>query len=66
MAKSSAGELRSQAYLALDLHYVTLEELKPLYDLADKVARQLARFIAYLESRPQAPRVREDSGVYEV
>ena len=66
MVKGSAGELRSQVYLAVDLHYVTPEKFKAVYDLANKVARQLARFIAYLESHPQAHHVHEDSGVYEI
>jgi four helix bundle protein len=66
LAKGSAGEVRSQAYMALDLRYITLEEFKTLFDLADKAARQLARFIDYLESHPQAQRVREDSSAYEV
>jgi four helix bundle protein len=66
LAKGSAGEVRSQAYVALDLTYITPEEFKTLFDLADKAARQLARFIAYLESRPQANHIREDSVAYEV
>lgn len=66
LAKGSAGEVRSQAYLALDLQYITQEEFNTLFDLADKTARQLARFIGYLENHPQAHRVREDSNVYEI
>ncbi|MCX6037774.1 MAG: four helix bundle protein [Chloroflexi bacterium] len=66
LAKGSAGEVRSQAYVALDLQYITPEEFKILFDLADKNARQLARFITYLESHPQAQHVREDSSDYEV
>ena len=66
LAKGSAREVRSQAYVALDLQYITSEEFKTLFDLADKAARQLARFISYLESHPQAHRVREDSSTYVV
>jgi four helix bundle protein len=66
LAKGSAGEVRSQAYMALDLQYITPEEFKTLYDLADKAARQLARFIAYLELHTQAHHIREDQSVYEV
>jgi four helix bundle protein len=66
LAKGSAGEVRSQAYMALGLQYITQDEFNTLFDLADKIARQLARFIGYLENHPQAHRVREESNVYEV
>ncbi|TSA47497.1 MAG: four helix bundle protein [Chloroflexi bacterium] len=66
LAKGSAGEVRSQAYVALDLQYITPEEFKILFDPADKNARQLVRFITYLELHPQAQHVREDSSDYEV
>jgi four helix bundle protein len=39
LAKGSAGEVRSQAYVALDLQYISPEEFKTLVDLADKNAR---------------------------
>ena len=66
LAKGSAGEVRSQAYVALDLQYISPEEFKILFDLADKSARQLARFIAYLETHPQAKHMREDWATYDV
>jgi len=66
LAKGSAGEVRSQAYVALDLQYIKPEEFEILIDLADKNARQLARFIAYLETHPKAQHVREDSVTYDV
>jgi len=66
LAKGSAGEVRSQAYMAMDLEYITSEEFKTLFDMADKASRQLARFIIYLETHPQSHRVREDSSAYEV
>jgi four helix bundle protein len=65
LAKGSAGEVRSQAYVALDIQYITPEEFKILFDLADKAARQLARFIGYLESHAQAHHVREDTSLYD-
>jgi four helix bundle protein len=65
LAKGSAGEVRSQLYVALDIKYITPEEFKTLFDLADKAARQIARFIAYLESHPQAHRISEESVTYE-
>lgn len=66
LARASAGEVRSQAYMALDLQYISPDEFKILFDLADKSARQLARFIAYLETHPQAKHMREDWAGYDV
>ena len=66
LAKGSAGEVRSQAYVALDLQYIEPEEFEILIDLADKNARQLARFIAYIETHPQVKHMREDWAAYDV
>ena len=65
-AKASAGEDRSQLYIALDLKYVTQEQFDQVFDLADKVSRQTARFITYLEAHPQSRRFREEGSEYEV
>lgn len=65
LAKGSAGEVRSQSYVALDLKYITQEESNTLFDLAEKNSRQIARFIAYLETHPQGKPIHEDSSVYE-
>lgn len=65
-AKASAGEVRSQLYIAVDLKYLTQEQFKQVFDLADKVSRQLARFMDYLETHPQSRRVREEGSEYEI
>jgi four helix bundle protein len=65
-SKASAGEVRAQLYVGLDARYVTDAEFEELFDLADKCSRQLSRFIAYLESQPAKPRVRETVSVYQV
>jgi len=65
-AKASAGEVRSQLYIALDLKYVTQEQFDQAFDLADKSSRQIARFMDYLEMRPQSQKVREEGSEYEV
>lgn len=65
-AKASAGEVRAQSYVAMDLDYLTQTEFENLHDLADKVVRQLHRFIAYLESEPDLRRVREGTEEYDV
>lgn len=49
-AKGSCGEVRAQSYVALDAGYVSHEEFNRLHDMSDKCIRQIANFIAYLES----------------
>lgn len=65
-ARASAGEVRCQLYIAIDLQYVTQEEFNQVFDLADKSSRQIARFINYLETHPQSHRVRDEGAEYEV
>lgn len=63
-AKVSAGEVRSQLYIALDMKYIAQERFNEAYELADKSARQVNRFAAYLEANPRNKRVREDDADY--
>jgi len=65
-AKGSAGEVRAQAYIALDRGYISQVQFEQLFDLAEKCSRQLSRFVSYLESQPNSLRVREDSVEYHV
>jgi four helix bundle protein len=65
-AKGSAGELRAQAYVALDAGYLSQSQFEQVFDLAEKCSRQLARFIAYLESQPNRLRIKEGSVEYHV
>lgn len=65
-AKASAGEVRCQLYVAIDLQYITQEEFKRVFDFADKSSRQITRFMNYLESHPQSHRVRDEGAEYEV
>jgi four helix bundle protein len=63
-ARASAGEVRSQLYIALDLKYILQEEFKKTYELADKTARQISRFAEYLEANPRPRRIHDESGEY--
>jgi four helix bundle protein len=48
-AKGSAGEVRSQLYVALDQEYITPSEFETLYAQATKTSKQTAGFIRYLQ-----------------
>jgi four helix bundle protein len=63
-AKASAGELRAQLYIALDIGYITETEFSGLYELCDKYSRQVTRFMQYLANHPKA--IRDDGIYYEV
>ena len=65
-AKASAGEVRCQLYIAIDLNYMNQEQFKQGFDLADKVSRQIYNFMSYLETHPQSRRAREEGSQYEV
>ena len=65
-AKGSAGEVRAQLYIAHDQGYLTEEEFASAFSLAEICSKQLAKFIQYLESQPNARRVREDGVNYDV
>lgn len=65
-AKASAGELRAQAYVALDAGYIDEAQFGQLVNLAEKASRQISRFVAYLGTQPNARRVREEQAEYNV
>ena len=48
IAKGSAGEVRSQLFVALDLGYMTSDEFNDLRARAEEVAKTLSGFITYL------------------
>jgi four helix bundle protein len=49
MARGSASEVKSQLYVALDLHYIEQTSFAGLYEQADKIARQLTGLMKYLK-----------------
>ena len=52
IAKSSAGEVQSQLYVALDQGYITREQFDQGYKLCDETMRLIGGFIAYLKKSP--------------
>jgi four helix bundle protein len=54
-AQRSCSELQSEIYVALDQHYLTKEEFKEIYLLADQTKAKIGGFIKYLKqsSKPQ-------------
>jgi len=48
VAKGSAGELRSQLYIANDLGYLNYEKFKECFDLSSDVSRLLSKFMETL------------------
>ncbi len=65
-AKGSAGELRAQAYVASDAGYLGPTDFDKVIGLASKCSRQISRFVSYLETLPNARRMREEETVYSV
>jgi len=65
-AKGSAGELRAQLYLALDRGYISEEQFREASSQTEICSKQIARLIQYLETQPNARRIREDGAFYDV
>jgi len=63
-AKASSGELRSQAYVAMDAGYLNQAEFDQLFEICDKCSRQIYRFTQYLADRPNS--IREEGIDYNV
>jgi four helix bundle protein len=65
MARASAGEVRAQLYIALDQKYISEEQFKETFAMAQTCARQISNFMKYLESNPRPRRISDDSADYE-
>jgi four helix bundle protein len=57
VAKSSAAELQSHAYVAVDQGYITETDFKGLYESLDHVSRMLSNLIKRLLHGPRDRRV---------
>ena len=51
IAKASAGEVRSQLYLAYDLEYITKNEFDSLSESISEISKLLSGFIKYLSPK---------------
>jgi four helix bundle protein len=65
-AKASAGEVRAQLYVALDVGYIDQDAFEALFDLADKASRQLSAFMSYLKRNPDRRQIREPTVEYDI
>jgi len=50
IAKGSAGEVKAQLYVALDIGYIDDTVFKETYELADKTSRMIGGLIKYLQA----------------
>jgi len=63
-AKASAGEVRCQLYIARDVGYLDELQFTALYDLSDKVIRQLYKLIMHLRTHPGHNRIHDTLSDY--
>lgn len=56
IAKASAGEVRAQLYLALDLEYIAQDQQTELNESLANLAAQIAGFMRYLQSKNRTPK----------
>jgi len=53
ISKSSAAEVQSQLYVALDQDYITQDDFERIYNQAEIVSKMDSGFIKYLYSQPK-------------
>ena len=56
ISKSSAAEVQSQLYVALDQEYITQEDFDRIYNQAEIVSKLDSGFIKYLQSQLKQPK----------
>lgn len=50
VAKASAGEVRSQLYIAMDQNYISVVEFERIYNMADETGKIIGGLMRYLRS----------------
>lgn len=66
-AKGSNGEVRSQAYVALDLGYISQAKCNDLVRRCETLSRRLYNFIEYLKRSPfKGSKLREAGPIWHV
>ena len=55
ISKSSAAEVQSEAYVALDQKYITQETFNKVYEQAERVSKLDSGLITYLLKKPNKP-----------
>ena len=53
ISKSSASEVQSHLYVALDQHYINEEDFSRIYTQSELVSKLASGFIKYLSSQPK-------------
>jgi len=56
ISKSSAAEVQSQLYVALDQGYITQSDFDLVYEQAEIVSKMVFSFISYLNSQVDKPK----------
>ena len=56
ISKSSAAEVQSQLYVALDQDYITQDDFERIYNQAEIVSKMDSGFIKYLHSQLNKPK----------
>jgi four helix bundle protein len=56
ISKSSASEIQSQLYVALDQSYIDHEAFEKIYAQAEKISKMNSGFIKYLRSQLNKPK----------
>ena len=65
IAKGSAGEVRSQLYVAMDQRYITSEQFESVKAAAVETSKVIAGLIGYLDEHSGRSVIRETAANYE-